>query len=540
MAAQLSPEPFFQAFSPNGDFLVGGKLFTYIAGTATPQATYLDSTQTTQNTNPVILDSYGSAAVWLDPTKVYKYVLQDANGNPIRSTDNIGGVLSVAYNILTFGGDPMGATDSTTAMINAHATGHLIYYPAGTYHFTSGLVSIPGGGIVGDGAYQTFLYATDTGSADCLNYTGPFAGRFENFQIAPLTTKSGGYGIVVGSLSGEISSMRVFQIITNSLPNGINFSRASRWTVMACQFYTFSGDGITVNNQNDADSGDSCITNCDFENNSPGFNLSSNGIRQIASGGLKVTANKFNNLGVGYLLDLGANSTSDLMIANNSFENSHFASIQLQRTSGSASFPNIVITGNEFLVSSTSGNSSGIFSVNASGPFLFRLAITGNTIFVADAGNASGICLDKVSGCIIDGNNVSGVGGTAVGIISGANNNNTKYGINQVNGFTVNVNYSTGTNVVASDNQTGTANVTTSTAVGALFYGQITITFPTAFGSNWLPTLGTCSVAITSAVAGGGLSATPISVSQTQLFIQVVSVTNGGVVPIRWSVSGIL
>lgn len=89
MTAQLSPQPVFQAFAPNGGFLVGGQLFTYVAGTTTPQATYIDSTQTTQNTNPVILNAMGQANVWLNPTLAYKYVLQDSASNPLWSVDNI-------------------------------------------------------------------------------------------------------------------------------------------------------------------------------------------------------------------------------------------------------------------------------------------------------------------------------------------------------------------------------------------------------------------------------------------------------------------
>lgn len=138
MTAQLSPQPRFQAFGNNGQFLVGGKLFTYGAGTSAPQATYIDSTQTTPNTNPIVLDALGSAPVWLDPTKSYKYVLQDASGNPIYTTDNINGALGVGSNVVSFGADPTGVADSTAAInaciaaVNAAGTG-VVNYPAGSY-----------------------------------------------------------------------------------------------------------------------------------------------------------------------------------------------------------------------------------------------------------------------------------------------------------------------------------------------------------------------------------------------------------------------
>lgn len=95
MTVQLAPSPMFQAFGPNGQFLVGGQLFTYAAGTSTPQVTYIDSTQTTVNTNPVILNAMGQASVWLDVTLNYKFVLQDSAGNPIGSQDHITGALAL-------------------------------------------------------------------------------------------------------------------------------------------------------------------------------------------------------------------------------------------------------------------------------------------------------------------------------------------------------------------------------------------------------------------------------------------------------------
>lgn len=91
MTAQLAPVPVFRSWDNNGFPLVGGKLYTYQAGTTTPQATYIDSTQTTQNTNPVILNFRGEAFVWLDPALTYKFVLRDFFGNLIWTEDNIPG-----------------------------------------------------------------------------------------------------------------------------------------------------------------------------------------------------------------------------------------------------------------------------------------------------------------------------------------------------------------------------------------------------------------------------------------------------------------
>ena len=91
MTAQLSPTPVQQFFDNNGEPLFRGTLTTYAAGTTTPQATYVDSTQTTQNTNPIVLNFRGECNLWLDPLLSYKFILKDFFGNTIWTVDNIAG-----------------------------------------------------------------------------------------------------------------------------------------------------------------------------------------------------------------------------------------------------------------------------------------------------------------------------------------------------------------------------------------------------------------------------------------------------------------
>jgi len=89
MSAMLSPLPKVQFFTSAGEPLVGGKLYTYAAGTSVPLATYTDSLGNTANANPVILDSRGEANVWLGPAR-YKWVLYDSTDTLIWSVDGIG------------------------------------------------------------------------------------------------------------------------------------------------------------------------------------------------------------------------------------------------------------------------------------------------------------------------------------------------------------------------------------------------------------------------------------------------------------------
>src|SRR5580704_18145424 len=98
MTAQLAPSLYYKDFNANGVQLSFGYVYSYVAGSTTPQATYTDSTQTVQNTNPIRLNSRGEANIWLDPTLVFRFVVMDATGsggspgNIIRTVDNVQGL----------------------------------------------------------------------------------------------------------------------------------------------------------------------------------------------------------------------------------------------------------------------------------------------------------------------------------------------------------------------------------------------------------------------------------------------------------------
>jgi hypothetical protein len=86
---KLTPNAKQQFFDANGNPLAGGKLYTYAAGTTTLLATYIDSTGTTSNANPIILDSRGEANVWIVPGTSYKFKLTDANDVQIWVVDEV-------------------------------------------------------------------------------------------------------------------------------------------------------------------------------------------------------------------------------------------------------------------------------------------------------------------------------------------------------------------------------------------------------------------------------------------------------------------
>ena len=86
--AVVTPTAKAQFIDAAGIPLAGGFLYTYAAGTTTPQATYTDSTAATANSNPIVLDSRGEANIWLS-SSTYKFKLCDSNNTEIWTVDNI-------------------------------------------------------------------------------------------------------------------------------------------------------------------------------------------------------------------------------------------------------------------------------------------------------------------------------------------------------------------------------------------------------------------------------------------------------------------
>jgi hypothetical protein len=98
MAGTVMPAPKFLGLDNNANPVSGGKLYTYLAGTTTPQPTYSDVNLTVANANPVVLDSAGRATVFLSGTS-YKFVLTDANDVTIWTQDNVQAVAPFSTNL---------------------------------------------------------------------------------------------------------------------------------------------------------------------------------------------------------------------------------------------------------------------------------------------------------------------------------------------------------------------------------------------------------------------------------------------------------
>jgi hypothetical protein len=107
MSVNLSPVAgaAAQFLDNSGNVLTGGKLYTYAAGTTTPQATYTSGAGVTFHSNPIILDAAGrvpaGGEIWLTDGVQYKFVLKDSNDVLIGTWDNLIGINSNFLNYYT-------------------------------------------------------------------------------------------------------------------------------------------------------------------------------------------------------------------------------------------------------------------------------------------------------------------------------------------------------------------------------------------------------------------------------------------------------
>ena len=182
-----------QFFDNNGVILSGGKIYTYAAGTTTPQATYTSAAGVTPHANPIILDSAGrvpGGEIWLTDGLVYKFVIETANSILIGSYDNITGVNSnfvnytVQEEIITA---TAGQTVFNLSTINyTPGTNSLSVYIDGVNQYVgesyletdSNTVTFTSGVHVGGEVKFTTAIQTTTGAvnASIVAYDPPFTG----------------------------------------------------------------------------------------------------------------------------------------------------------------------------------------------------------------------------------------------------------------------------------------------------------------------------------------------------------------------------
>jgi hypothetical protein len=448
-------------------------------------------------------------------------------------------------NVLDFGADLSGTTDSTAAMSAAHATGRLVYYPSGTYLFTKLSTPIISGGIIGDGPTSTVLHSTDTSSDPLMVFNALWQNNllqennnalvFRDFAVQATTSKTSGSCIevtapIVGGVQQE-NQITVFENVTFRIfATGIHFKSASFWKVLNCNFIEYKQTGIRVENIYNADSGDGAITNCLFETNPDG--IGNAGILQHSSGGLRITGNKFLGASYGYKMEWDGAASSNLQICNNSFELMDTFAVVLSRTSGSGTFKLINITGNNFAL-------GGFFIGTDSNTWLSKLTVTGNIfeLWAGYASNLAAIGLNNVDNFIISGNTFVGAGATSVGV-SCVNPTNGQIGLNNYFAITTPVDQSGAVNVpVALTEQYGSTTTASTgwTAYGSLYQSTLTsVTFAAPYSIAPDPN----NIQLTAGDGSGTVSGIVGTVTTTGFTFRAINVFDDRASTIYWSVKG--
>jgi hypothetical protein len=203
----LGPVPKAQFLTATGEPLVGGKVYTYAAGTSTPQATYTSASGVVANTNPIILDSRGEANIWYTNGVSYKVVLTDSTDSTIWTVDNI----SIAGSMATQNSDAVSITGGTIGSgvtFNGNTTG--------TASNVTGVVAVVNGGTGSNLAAtaRTNLGAAASGAntditalnqSTLVTATGTIAATSMGFRGAPQNAQTASYGLVLADNGKHIS-----------------------------------------------------------------------------------------------------------------------------------------------------------------------------------------------------------------------------------------------------------------------------------------------------------------------------------------------
>lgn len=221
-----APDADLHVVDANGVVVPGGLVWTYLAGTTTPVATYSDVALTVPNSNPIVAGSDGRFVAFLTPGTAYKFVYETA---PLPASSH-GAVLITRDNIGATVGGPVGGQIAYTDLSNTFTTDQTLKGTAGirlNLTDTSQGVDAKTWRIADANSRLVFNPINDAGTASTL-------------AAPPLQLDRAGSAIVFGDVYEKARTTPMGGWI--SIPfNASNFTAgAGTWTLQAGDQNTFA------------------------------------------------------------------------------------------------------------------------------------------------------------------------------------------------------------------------------------------------------------------------------------------------------------
>lgn len=232
----LSPVGNEQQLDANGAPVVGGKIFTYAAGTTTPIATYMDNAGAVGQTNPIVLNAAGRAAnpIWLPAGQAVKFVFQDANGVAYRPpVDNVTGIndpasVSNASEWVAFTGAPTFVSSTSFSVAGDQTPTFQVGRRIKSAN-TGGTVysSITGSSYNSGTARTTVTVANDSGSLDSGLSQVSYGLISETNTSAPVGPAFSAYKTSNQSITSGVATKTLFDATDFDTAGALS---SSRWT----------------------------------------------------------------------------------------------------------------------------------------------------------------------------------------------------------------------------------------------------------------------------------------------------------------------
>ena len=444
MAVNLSPVggAAAQFFTNTGAVLTGGKLFTYLAGTTTPEATYTTSSGDVARTNPIILDSAGrvpsGGEIWITVGVTYKFLLKDSNDVLIGTYDNISSSSNTDASLVSytpagtgavtttvqaklrqyvspqdFGAVGNGSTDDTTALQAMFTAAKYVDLgdSSKNYKITSALTIQTGTVIVG--GYATITQTTN--NTQIINYTGRSNISISGVKFVGVGTdfldSDSSLAVAIYGNSGE-SNIDVFNnIFENFSYTAFRAKNANR--IQFCNNIVV-GPGAPILEPLDG----SCYGAL-FDSGCSNITASNNTISNAAQGfrientiDCAITANNIYDIIGQHGIYAGPNS--GLTISDNTIRNTSAVGIKVQSDNAIDDCLNITITGNTI----DDAGDQGILLQNGAGATsqakkLRNVVVDGNAINITAS---SGINAQNIVNGVISNNTIRNVASRGINL----------------------------------------------------------------------------------------------------------------------------